>query len=64
MRDEEFCTTPLGYAPFAGRLQMVEFLLKRGARPILPDDVDWATPIALATYKGHDEIACLLRSHR
>ncbi|HEY1303786.1 MAG TPA: ankyrin repeat domain-containing protein [Vicinamibacterales bacterium] len=63
-RDEEFCTTPLGYAAFAGRLQMAEFLLKRGARPVLPDDLDWATPIALAIYKGHDEIACLLRAHR
>ncbi|HKE85311.1 MAG TPA: ankyrin repeat domain-containing protein [Vicinamibacterales bacterium] len=63
-RDEEFCTTPLGYAAFAGRLQMVEFLLTRGARPVLPDDLDWATPIALAAYKGHDEVACLLRAYR
>ena len=61
-RDEEFCTTPLGYAALNGKLQMTEFLLTRGARPSLPDDPPWATPIAIATHRGHDEIVCLLQT--
>jgi ankyrin repeat protein len=62
-RDEEFCTTPLGYAAAAGKLRMVEFLLQRGAQPTLPDDLAWATPIALATYRGHDAVVRVLRAH-
>ena len=62
-RDEEFCTTPLGYAALNGKLQMVEFLLKRGAPPTMPGDPPWATPIALATHRGHDEVVCLLSAH-
>jgi uncharacterized protein len=62
-RDEEFCTTPLGYAALNGKLQMTEFLLQRGAKPALPDDLPWATPMALARHRGHDEIVCLLSAH-
>jgi len=62
-RDEEFCTTPLGYAALHGRRQMVEFLLKCGAKPTLPDDLPWATPTALARYRRHDEIVRLLSPH-
>jgi hypothetical protein len=62
-RDEEFCTTPLGYAVLAGRLRMVEFLLRRGARVRLPDDREWATPIALAAVRGHDEILRMLKAY-
>jgi len=61
VRDEEFCTTPLGYAAASGRLRMVEFLLRRGAKLSLPDDLVWATPLALATHKGHDEIVRVLK---
>jgi len=62
VRDEEFCTTPLGYAAVSGRQRMVEFLLRRGAKLSLPDDVQWATPMALAMHKGHDEIVRLLKA--
>ena len=62
-RDEEFCTTALGYAALNGKLRMTEFLLQRGAKPTLPDDVPWATPIALARHRGHDEIMCLLSAY-
>jgi ankyrin repeat protein len=62
-RDEELCTTPLGYAAYAGKLRMVEFLLRRGAKPTLPDDLAWATPIALATYRGHDAVVRVLEAH-
>jgi ankyrin repeat protein len=62
-RDEEFCTTPLGYAAAAGKRRMVEFLLERGAKVTLPDDLAWATPIALATYRGHSAIVRMLKAH-
>jgi ankyrin repeat protein len=62
-RDEEFCTTPLGYAAAAGKRRMVDFLLERGAKVRLPDDLAWATPIALATYRGHNAIVRLLKAH-
>src|SRR5687768_910807 len=62
-RDEELCTTPLGYAAAAGQRRMVEFLLQRGARLTLPGDPAWATPIALATYRGHDAIVRVLEAH-
>jgi len=39
---------------------MVKFLLRQGAPKSLPDDADWATPLAWATRRGHDEIARLL----
>ena len=42
---------------------MVEFLLERGAKVTLPDDLAWATPIALATYRGHDAIVRMLKAH-
>jgi ankyrin repeat protein len=62
-RDEEFCTTPLGYAAAAGKRQMVEFLLERGAKVRLPDDPAWATPIALAAYRGRSGIVRVLKAH-
>ena len=39
---------------------MVESLLRRGAKPSLPDDPPWATPMAWAIRRGHDEIVRLL----
>ena len=55
-RDEEICSTPLGWAAKFGQTPMVEFLLRRGAKPNLPDDPPWATPLAWATRRGHHEI--------
>ena len=60
--DEEFCTTPLGYAALNGKLRMVEFLLRRSARATLPDALAWATPQALAAYRGHQEIVHVLET--
>jgi hypothetical protein len=62
-RDEEYCTTPLGYAVLARKLRMVEFLLRRGAKVCLPDDLEWASPIALAAIRGHDEILRMLKAY-
>jgi ankyrin repeat protein len=61
-RDEDICSTPLGWAAKSGKLQMVEFLLERGAPPNLPDDPPWATAQAWAMRRGHQEIAELLET--
>jgi ankyrin repeat protein len=62
-RDEDICSTPLGWAAKFGRKAMVEFLLSRGAKPHLLDDPPWATPLAWATRRAHAEIAELLKHH-
>jgi hypothetical protein len=62
-REEEFCSTPLGWAARCGKTRMVELLLRSGAKPNLPDDPPWATPIAWATRRGHDEIVRLLTEY-
>jgi hypothetical protein len=42
---------------------MVEFLLSRGAPVKPPDDEPWATPLAWAERRGHQQIASILRAH-
>ena len=62
-RDEEFCSTPLGWAARCGKTRMVEFLLRRGAKPNVPGDpphLAWATPLQWAIRRGHDEIVRIL----
>ncbi|HXU40512.1 MAG TPA: ankyrin repeat domain-containing protein [Blastocatellia bacterium] len=61
-RDEDICSTPLGWAAKFGKTEMVEFLLERGAKPNLPDDPPWATPLAWAKRRGHLEIVELLEN--
>ena len=60
-KDEEFHSTPLGWAARWGRAEMVTLLLERGARTNLSDDLSWTTPLAWATKKGHPEIERQLR---
>ena len=43
--------------------RMVEFLLKRGAAAILPDDEPWSTPLAWANRRGLLQIAGLLKQY-
>jgi ankyrin repeat protein len=65
-RDEDICSTPLAWAAKFGQANMVEFLLKHGAKPNLPDDLPdltWATPLAWATRRGHAEIVDILQQH-
>jgi ankyrin repeat protein len=62
-RDEEYCSTPLGWAARTGAAEMVTFLLSRGAPTNLPDDEPWATPLAWAERRQHVEIVSALRRH-
>jgi ankyrin repeat protein len=62
-REEEHCSTPLGWAARCGKTRMVEFLLRKGADPQLPDDppnLAWAKPLQWAIRRGHDEIVRIL----
>lgn len=61
-RDEDICSTPLGWAAKYGQLEMAKLLLAHGAKTSLPDDPSWATPLAWATRRGHEEIVALLRA--
>ena len=63
-RDEDYRSTPLGWAARWGWKEAVEMLLEWGAQINLPDDPPWATPLAWARKKGHAEIEELLRVHR
>jgi ankyrin repeat protein len=63
-RDEDICSTPLGWAAKFGQLEMVGLLLRRGARLNLPDDPPWATPLAWATRRGHQQIVELLKHYQ
>ena len=56
-RDEEYRSTPLGWAARNGLADMVDLLLARGAPINLSDDEPWATPLAWASRRGNDEVA-------
>lgn len=59
--DEEYRSTPLGVAARRGQRETLELLLESGADPNLAG-APWATPVAWARKKGHDDIARLLRT--
>lgn len=59
--DLDHSETPLGTAARLGRLEMVRFLLDRGAVPNLPADCLWARPLAYAEAEGHSQVAAALR---
>jgi ankyrin repeat protein len=58
--DDEYRSTPLGYASRWGKREMVSFLLERGA-DVNKAGAPWATPLAWARKKGHAEIEADLR---
>ena len=58
--DDEFRSTPLGFAARWGRREIVRLLLEHGADPNVAG-ASWATPLAWAEKKGHRGIAEDLR---
>ena len=58
--DEEYRSTPLGWAARSGQADFVRFALQAGFDPMLPASPDWATPLAWAQRRRHDEIVELL----
>jgi ankyrin repeat protein len=58
--DDEYRSTPLGWAARAGQRAAVEWLLEHGATAGLPVNEPWAQPAAWARRRGHREIARLL----
>ena len=60
-RDEDFSSTPLGWAARNDLPDMVELLLARGAASEPADSEPWATPLAWATRRGHGRIVQKLR---
>jgi ankyrin repeat protein len=61
--EEEYRSTPLGWAARSNMPDMVEFLLARGAPTNVPSEEPWSTPLAWAERRGHLEIAEMLRQH-
>jgi ankyrin repeat protein len=59
-RDDEYSSTPLGWAARHNRSDMVDLLLARGAKTSLPDDKPWATPLAWAKRRGHTQVVEIL----
>jgi uncharacterized protein len=57
--DEEYQSTPLGMAARWGQIEMVDYLITKGADRNKSGAL-WSTPLKWATKKGHSEIEKLL----
>ncbi|MYH18473.1 MAG: hypothetical protein F4132_05110 [Gemmatimonadetes bacterium] len=58
--DDEWRSTPLGWAARWGHRDLAVFLLERGADP-RGGGAEWATPLARAEKAGHPDIVELLK---
>jgi len=58
--DDEWCSTPLGWAARWGNRDLVAFLLERGANP-RGGGAEWATPLVRAEKSGHEDIVEMLK---
>jgi len=58
--DDEWRSTPLGWAARWGHRDLAAFLLERGANP-RGGGAEWATPLARAEKAGHSDIAEMLK---
>jgi hypothetical protein len=58
--DEEYRSTPLGLAARWGHVEIVNYLIAKGA-DINKAGASWAAPLAWAKKKGHTEIEKILR---
>jgi ankyrin repeat protein len=58
--EDEYCTTPLGWAAKYERAEMVAFLLQQGADKAPAGVPEWATPLAYAKRGGHTAIVEML----
>ena len=58
--DDEWCSTPLGWAAHWGNRDLAAFLLERGADP-RGGGAEWATPLARAEKAGHQDIVEMLK---
>ena len=58
--DEEYRTSPLGWAARTGQADFVRFALAHGFEPSLPSAPDWAQPASWARRRGHGAIVDLL----
>ena len=59
--DDEYRSTPFGYAARWGHVELVKLLLDCGADPN-KSGAPWSTPLAWARKKNHDEVERILQS--
>ena len=58
--DDEYRSTPLGYAARWGHVEMVKLLLESGADPN-KSGASWSTPLAWARRRNHTQVEKILR---
>ena len=58
--DQEYSSTPLGWAARTGQVEMVEYLLCQGATLDAP--FEWATPLAWARRRNHPDVVRILEA--
>ena len=58
--DQEYSSTPLGWAARIGQAEMVEYLLGQGATLDAP--FEWATPLAWARRRNHPDVVRILEA--